>query len=234
MSPHKGFISKNAHARSMRNLGRPRPHRTPRCTILIICEGKKTEPQYFRSLRCELRLSSIEVEVCGGECGTDPVSLVTYARDRRQEQERLFRRGEAARYDEVWCVLDTESYRQVGPRKLFDAMKMACDNAINMAVSNPCFEYWLILHFEKTGQALHNSKGAVARLKKHLRDYSKGTDVFNRVYPHTNEAIQWAGDILRSQWQDVANPALRDPSTQVHLLVQQLLKVASEASAGAS
>ncbi|MNC80456.1 hypothetical protein D3C75_1332440 [compost metagenome] len=47
-------------------------------TYLIVCEGKKTEPEYFNDLRNYERLASITVKVCG-ECGSAPISVVEHA-----------------------------------------------------------------------------------------------------------------------------------------------------------
>jgi hypothetical protein len=48
--------------------------------VLIVCEGKKTEPQYFDNMRNELRLKKfVEVHVDGKLGSSDPVSVVDYA-----------------------------------------------------------------------------------------------------------------------------------------------------------
>ena len=43
-----------------------------------------------------------------------------------------------------------------------------------MAVSNPCFEVWLILHFADCAAGISSPKAAAEKLRRHLPDYSKG------------------------------------------------------------
>ena len=52
-------------ARDLSSLDRRSRHQRPRKSILIVCEGQATEPNYFKSLRRELRLSSVEVQIEG-------------------------------------------------------------------------------------------------------------------------------------------------------------------------
>jgi hypothetical protein len=78
--------------RHLKELARRPGRRAPRASILIVCEGEKTEPSYFKALRVALRLQTAEVEVCGKECRSDPLKVVEYAIQRRTELvERLHR-----------------------------------------------------------------------------------------------------------------------------------------------
>jgi len=69
-------------------------------TILIVCNGKETEPRYFNDLRQYNALRSVKVVV--DPKPIDSLSLVNYAIKRRgNERTRDF--------DEVWCILDVEN-----------------------------------------------------------------------------------------------------------------------------
>ncbi len=48
-------------------LRRRRPFRSPGLRFLIVCEGTKTEPGYFREMR-NLERSLIELTLSPGEC----------------------------------------------------------------------------------------------------------------------------------------------------------------------
>ena len=61
---------------------RRRPFRTVGKSILIVCEDSKSSPDYFDKFRKELRLSSVKVEVCGEECGSAPISVVDFAKEK--------------------------------------------------------------------------------------------------------------------------------------------------------
>src|SRR6185437_5709673 len=94
--------------------------------------------------------------------------------------------------------------------------------------SNPCFELWLLLHFQystapivKTGS---NSacNMAIRALEQYLPGYSKGSKgVYDQVGHMTDVALANAEKLLRYNAQsDSLNPA-----TNVHLLVDYLRKL---------
>lgn len=74
---------------------------------------------------------------------------------------------------EYWCVFDVEVPTQ-HPR-LHDAIQMARDNDINVAISNPCFELWLILHHTDHTRPINNQQ-ARSILRKHDSSPRKGLD----------------------------------------------------------
>ena len=59
-----------------------------------------------------------------------------------------------------------------------DQLQVLCDWASSrenygLAVSNPKFEYWLLLHFEE-GKGVSTSRACSEKLKTHLPNYDKG------------------------------------------------------------
>jgi len=200
---------------------RAEPFREPRASVLIVCEGEQTEPTYFESLRSHLRLSTVEVEVVG-DSGSAPISVVDRALELREQRVRDARRDPARLpYDVVYCVCDVDRHES-----LARATDKAKANGLMLILSNLCFEFWFLLHFERTGTAFINSKALLTRLKKHLPDYEKGTDYFAQLWPHTDEAIGHAESLLRSQWQNETDLSKCNPCTQAHLVVQHLRQIA--------
>ncbi|NJP30622.1 RloB family protein [Micromonospora thermarum] len=61
--------------------------------------------------------------------------------------QRAAARSEDDEVDECWCVFDVE-WPQNHPR-LAEAIRLATVHNIRLAISNPCFELWLTLHFEE-------------------------------------------------------------------------------------
>lgn len=108
----------------------------------MVCEGRITEPDYIRGFERWVRSATVVVEI-PREHGA-PRTLVRVAKERKREAEREARRqgDPALAYDQVWCVFDVDEHPNLG-----DALQMARDNGIHLAVSNPCFELWLLLHF---------------------------------------------------------------------------------------
>ena len=77
------------HRRAAGSYARRGPVREPYDRVLIVCEGKKTEPYYFRGLRLHYRLSSANIEIMPAD-GTDPLSIVSFAQTRLGDYDRAF------------------------------------------------------------------------------------------------------------------------------------------------
>ncbi len=115
-------------------LERPKPTKKEKPTILIVCEGKNTEPSYFK----QFKLSLANIKTVGK--GFNTVSLV-------KQTIALNKKGN---YEKVWCVFDADP-KPINPKQaqnFNNAIKMATANGFGVAYSNQAFEYWLLLHFE--------------------------------------------------------------------------------------
>ena len=120
---------------------RNRPQRTRRrvgqrersSVIRVLTEGKVTEREYL-SFICR---DSVKLQF--GKSRTTPIQLVEQAkRDRSADQgSRIVNRS----FDEIWCIFDRDDHH-----KFSEATRAAQKAGIRTAVSNPCFELWLILH----------------------------------------------------------------------------------------
>ena len=126
----------------VRFLRRNNTLREPKPRILIVCEGTETEPQYLKAFYRQTRNRAVDVEIVGE--GATPKTLVERALLRKKiaEKEAKRRGEEYLKYRDVWCVFDIDQHPYVD-----DARQQARDNGINLAISNPCFELWLLLHF---------------------------------------------------------------------------------------
>ncbi|MBM0256269.1 RloB domain-containing protein [Micromonospora sp. 4G55] len=143
--------------------------RTPRKTLAVFCEGQRTEPEYLEALRREPEVREVaavdlRIETQGG--GSVPLTLVRMAVAARERAQR-----EEGEVDEFWCVFDVE-WPENHPG-LQEAIALARRHDIQLAISNPCFELWLILHFEACGAWLDND-GARRRRRGHDGQADKG------------------------------------------------------------
>ncbi|WP_419839403.1 RloB family protein [Candidatus Poriferisodalis sp.] len=123
---------------SAKPLRRRRPQKDERPRFVIFCEGTVTEPVYlnaFAALPEIRRVAALDVR----GMGYDPHRLVAEAKQARRSEP-----GARESRTEYWCVFDVEAPEP--HQGLRDAVQMARDNGIGVAVSNPCFELWLILH----------------------------------------------------------------------------------------
>lgn len=127
--------------------------------ILIYCEGRVTERRYFSALIKKYRVPGVRL---GSEHG-EPLRLVTAAIDHKRRVP-YSDKDQHQEYDEVWCVLDVEAPK---PQPSLDrALELARRHGVNCAVSNPCFELWLILHLADHSGYLTTNK-ACELLEKH-------------------------------------------------------------------
>jgi len=104
--------------------------RKVRQRFLIVCEGEKTEPNYFNSFRVPKDV--IQIEVKG--VGENPSKLVESAKDLKKQED----------YDQVWCVFDRDNWL---PQDFNNAIQNAENQNFNVAYSNEAFELWYVLHF---------------------------------------------------------------------------------------
>lgn len=197
------------------------PTREEKPTILIVCEGKNTEPSYFK----QFRLTSAKI-IARGE-GYNTLSLI----------EQAAKIQEKGKYDQVWCVFDKDSFT---PNNFNNAIQMAEAKRFGIAYSNQAFEYWLILHFEDhQGSPLprsdYNQKinrylnplGAEFDGKASKKVSSKFFDLLFGNDGDTGKSRTHLA-ITRAKRNfdkfDHSSPALEESSTTVFRLVAEILK----------
>ena len=131
--------------------------------ILILCEGKQTEPDYFRGLKHDKmrrnRLAALRIEIFDTEKTTGK-ELISEAKRLKKIAER-----ERNPYDEIWVVFDRDGYTK--HPQTFD---QAYSNKIEIAFSSISFEFWFLLHFEYSTKAFEKADSLISYLKKHLPD----------------------------------------------------------------
>lgn len=185
------------------------PQREPYDSVLIVCEGEKTEPHYLDGLKLALKLSSANIRVTPAD-GTDPVSIVRFA-------ERL---AKDAGYNRVYCVFDRD-----GHANFAEALGLIRQLGFREIVSWPCFEIWILLHFVYS-TAPFNSAGnqsacdlVVRAVKRHFAKYTKG---HRGVYHHLESKIATAVTHAKRLAQHNNSTGSANPSTAVHELVEYL------------
>ena len=146
--------------------------------ILIVTEGKKTEPQYFQEICSEYRLCSTNVAVQYCELGTAPIQVIEYAR-------QLFEQGDRHKgirpksFDQIYAVFDRDEHHSY-----FEAL--TCAEKFNNTLKNdekkivlfkaiasvPSFELWLLLHYEDIQAPIQRAE-VLKLLKRSIPDYEK-------------------------------------------------------------
>ena len=204
--------------RPRQQLARRQPRREPYDRVLIVCEGRCTEPLYFEDLTDHYRLSTANIVIVGR--GKDPRTLVREAKQLRRAEAR---QGEM--YDRVYCVFDRDEHAT------FDAASAeACASGVYVARSWPCFEFWLRLHFGFSRQPYSRSGGKTAaqhcvdELRRSLHDYQKGT---SGVFLLLEDRLEAAKVHSVRALADAKATADFNPSTEVHELINYLQSLKS-------
>jgi hypothetical protein len=185
------------------NLARRKQTRPLRKVFLIICEGKRTEPNYFSAFR----VSKDVCDVIG--VGDNTIRLVREAIARKEQ----------GNYTQVWVVMDKDDF----PVEHFNsALSLAHSKGISVAYSNEAFELWYLLHFDYHNNAISRSSYK-ERLSSRLGfEYRKNDPaIYEALEDRQLMAIQNAARLL-AEYGDEHKPAYDNPSTTVHLLVMAL------------
>ena len=187
-------------------------------SFLIVTEGKKTEPNYLYAIRQRLHLTALEVEIVHPE-GTDPITLTTEAIKLKDERKKLAKKGAVIEYDEIWVVFDLEKASDQRRDLARQAQDIASKNHIKFAISDPCFEYWLLLHVEYTTSPFSCCDNVVSKLRKHVDVYVKSEP----LGPHFIDNIPFAvANAERCRLHHDTCEGNRNPCTNVDELIRSL------------
>ncbi|GAB0057035.1 hypothetical protein SIID45300_01355 [Candidatus Magnetaquicoccaceae bacterium FCR-1] len=226
-------LPKNAFQNRQRDLIRHQGKRHPYDRILIVTEGTKTEPFYLEEIRRLHRPSSPHIHVRPCESGTSPHQIV-------EDAEKLFHKGDpsnkkikARSFDKIYVVFDRDEHehydealhraRDLDGHIKNDEKKWIPFKAIP---SIPCFELWLLLHFQEVHAPLHRNEAKML-LRGHIPDYEKGMKTtFADTRKHLDVALSRAKRLAERTTPD--NPE-QWPYTAMHELVEELLKNARDA-----
>lgn len=198
--------------RSSRYGRRPRVLR-PNSRVLVVCEGQVTEPNYLNRIRNHYRNALVDVTVRGE--GADPKIVVETAVEMKKLAEREARRArdEFLKYDQVWCVFDRDEHR-----RFEDAVQQARAHEIQLAISNPCFELWILLHFRD--ERGHIERHRVQAACRELMPGYQREAPFDVLAPLYGDAVRRAKAL--SQWQLEQGRPNGNPTTQVHELTETI------------
>ncbi|NGX51235.1 MAG: hypothetical protein K1060chlam2_01099 [Chlamydiae bacterium] len=194
--------------RKTRTFQRPLGERRYKKLFVISAEGSKTEPQYFTLFN---QPHSIVLVKCLKRKSTNSSPTQVLKR-----MEGYLRKESLKNAYEAWLVVDKDDWTE---DQLLELSKWAKKRAnYNFALSNPNFEYWLLLHFEE-GKGMKQPQECSIRLKRHLRNYKKDIDGKNFTLERMKKAIPRAKRRNANRNNDL--PQMW--STDVYKLVERIL-----------
>ncbi|GCL45875.1 RloB family protein [Microcystis aeruginosa] len=191
--------------------------RETRKKFLIVCEGEKTEVNYFKAFDVPKK---IEVTVRGE--GKNSLSLVNKA---IQIIDNLKKDDS---FDQIWCVFDKDNCSK---EQFNQAEGLAKQKNIKIAYSNEAFEIWFILHFQYLDIAtsrseyltiLTNQMKKYGLLNKKEKYKKNREDMYEKLKPYQRTAITNAAKLIQDRDEAKKHPFDANPSTTVQELVQEL------------
>lgn len=190
-------------------------------TILIVCEGEKTERYYLDGLKREETVSeAFAITVVPGKGGSRS-QIVERAINQKAQRKGM---------DVFLCVLDTESLETMQAKAdLAAARQEAARNDITLYLSNPAFEVWFLAHFRRTSRSFRNCDAVIVELDREWsaafgQPYNKSDDgAYQRLAERTQAAIANAKDVVEIDHREKADIVNRNSSTDFYQLVERLL-----------
>lgn len=186
--------------------------------FLIVCEGVRTEPIYFKYFRNFLPPRLLDtIQVDGAGCDTIDVVKRAIEEKKKRQKNKL-----KPPYDEVWAVYDKDDFSDT---RYNGAIALAKKEGIQSAHSNQSFELWYVLHFQYLDTAVQR-KDYIPILSKNLGfPYTKNSEKIVKTLfecGKIKEAIARAKK-LDARYTGNAHAGFC-PHTKVHELVTALLK----------
>ena len=224
------FFHKKKASKS--RLERKEGHKPVKRRFLIGCEGSKTECLYFERLIHELGLTSVDIEIVN-DCGSAPISIYNAVVERVKEEA-----GSEAHFDEAFCVFDHDTHESfdevcnnIKNKKNNSKRKDANNCEIQAITSTPCFEIWLMLHFNYSTQPIlakrGKSCGEIAKIHmKKIGGFEKydgalTSKQLDLLMDKIDQAIKNAEKLNRYNSSNNSS----NPSTEVYILVDKMKKL---------
>jgi hypothetical protein len=179
-----------------------------------VCEGENTETQYFDQFAEYHRNSLVKVIVAKEH--DKSLTAVRIAKKLKAEAaaKATLEHDTNLKYDQVWCVFDVDVHEYLNESK-----EMAAKNRIKLAISNPCFELWLLLHHREAPGIIHRHT-AKNLMKEYVAEYDKKVKFENYLAGY-ERAIERAKKLDRLA-EEVKDPG-RNPTTGVYKLAEAIL-----------
>ena len=177
----------------------------------MVCEGKVTEPEYFKALQHEFRNPLVHINI-DKQAGV-PLTAVNRAidLDGQASEKAKQTRDDDLKYDDVWCVFDVDEHPH-----LDEALELAKKSGVKVALSNPCIELWALVHFREQSEQIHRREAQRA-LREHMPRYDKVLDFYKMKAGYANAVARAQSLQKKAEAMDEPN---RNPSTGVYVLTE--------------
>lgn len=176
--------------------------------FIIATEGNITEIEYFEKFK---RKRGISIRIVPKETNSSPKDVL-------KKLKQYIKNHNLDHGDEAWIVIDRDDWPTEQITSVVNELgNIRSHGKCFMAMTNPKFEFWLLLHFED-GNGVCTSTECDRKLSNYLPNYNKHLDRWKLDFGCVRKAIQRAKrlDIAECEW-----PQTR--GSTVYRLVEKLL-----------
>jgi len=191
--------------------------------IIIATEGSETEPQYFESLRKEFKLRNVKL-LKRSKTKSSPSNVIASLDKEKSKIERKYGKNKK---DEYWVVIDKDEWQ------LEKVVEQIETKDYRLADSNPCFELWLLLHYESLDRlrGLEGSAatGGCASVEKELKKFD---ETYNKSRYEPGKYIEKINKAIKNAKETDTQPDdrwLNQIGTRVYRLAQSIIASAPSA-----
>lgn len=189
---------------------------------LILCEGE-TEENFFKGLtndnKHREKFASVSVDIYKPK-DHSPVGLIEEAKSRIKSAKR-----ERNPFDFVWVVFDKDGHENLA-KAFNDATSFKPQ--INIGFTVICFEYYVLLHFDKTTTSYRRCDDLISELNKHLPNYKKASNLYKELQDRIETGIknsEWAFNQSKALLGSGRKPYELSYFSNIHILMNFLFKL---------
>ncbi len=190
--------------------------------FVIATEGEKTEKCYFEHVQSIIPSNNPDI-IIDVKPSPNGLSAPNHVLERIQkfltdQENKTLTKG-----DEAWIVIDRDKWRDDQIKPCYDWSKLSKE--YGFALSNPLFEFWLLLHFFLLDYTNPTSDGVLQELKKHIPGYNKNLKRCCLV-SLSKERIQIAIDNAKKLDTPPCKDWPKKPGSTIYHLVENILNSA--------
>lgn len=172
--------------------------------IVLAFEGNNTEELYFECLMNsdlfdESLVYLLLLKRPKSDTNSAPIHVFRKLKREAKDEYHFYPN------DELWMIIDTDRWKNI-PDIITECKKL---NNMFVAVSNPCFEFWLLLHIKTLAEysteeldfILANKKVSAKKnyidkeISNIIGSYNKSNPKLEQILPSVNSAIKQAKEL---------------------------------------
>lgn len=208
LGPQSKCLERILSRKPSKSLKRSNAKRKPKPKITFICEGKNSEPHYFQALRRHLEWTLVDIVTVPG------VGVPSTIHKRAVAEKKKNNTGDSfTDRDQYWAIFDRDEHPCY-----YTAQASCKKDDIELGISNPCFEVWLILHLQD-----YDKPDGRHEVQKLFNELTGVTDSKAKSFAYDDIAKNFADAVSRSERQyrrreEEKDKNLSPPYTTLHKL----------------